>query len=619
MLFHLLLSLVAVSPALDSLESAWLDTAMFYLNITPHDLSYPKIWVKSPEFLTEISRRCLNAPLTAPAIADSIEDAVLNSADEWPKLVEFLASLLDENIEKPAPEWKPYPVPDSVPEFLRRPLAELLGRIQAALSVGAHAFDSLTDGEIDTLLSDAIYFWTDEDDTLDDTLRGWLNRELGVPAPFPPGDTTSIPPETLKMLWKKIDLPRLFDGYALFLSAVKAFLGEVGEVDTAFQMAFRAGSWRVCLGGNSGNVYQDCDIVIDLGGDDIYRGRAGAGLWNPSERAPECGLVIDLGGNDLYLSDEPVSLGAGVMGYGFLYDRDGNDIYRGSHVAMGAGLFGCGGLVDGGGDDIYRGGFFVQGAGNFGIGWLIDAGGNDDYQSFDFAQGLGGVKGLGLLLDRAGDDRYYAGGKYIHHPLRPQNYRSFAQGFALGWRPDFAGGIGLLFDLHGNDSYYSEIYGQGVSYWLSFAALIDDDGDDSYYGIQYMQGAGIHLSTGVLIDRGGDDGYFSRYGPSQGEGHDLAVGWLIDKSGADRYFVSDGQGVGLTNSVGIFVDSGGDDVYSTQNAGEGWANWRRNAPGIGIFLDLQGNDRYPAHLKSCNNRIWLDSTSGIGIDVNSGN
>ncbi len=613
MIATFLLIMISFEPSVDSVGSAWLDTAFRYLNIAKRDIAYPKMWSDDTVFLLGIPRRLLQNPLEVPYTTDSIENSIVSLADKPESLLMYLSILLDRKSVCDAEfDMEEVTLPSDLPQSLRPQLLELLNGVEKSRAIGEMAFRNLTAGEIDTLISDAIYWWTDEDDTLDDTLRGVVSREMGLPAPFSYGDTTSIQPKSLKDILQKIDMGYLMCGEIELLKAVSNFLSEIQPVDSEFQIEFNAGVGRVCIGGTGENHYHDCDLVVDFGGNDFYSGRCGGGVWNGRAGV---GIVLDFGGDDFYKANRVVSLGAGLMGYGLLMDMGGNDVYIASHVSMGAGLIGCGVLIDVGGCDSYQGGFFVEGSGNFGVGVLNDRDGDDSYRAYDFAQGMGGVEGVGLILDEAGNDTYYAGGKYIHHPLRPHNYRSFAQGFAIGWRPDFPGGIGLLFDLHGNDSYYSEIYGQGVSYWLSFAALVDDEGDDSYYGIQYMQGAGIHLSTGILIDRGGDDAYFSRYGPSQGEGHDLSVGWLIDRAGNDRYFVSDGQGIGLTNSVGFFIDFKGNDVYGIERYGEGWGNMARNAPGIGVFLDLGGDDRYPVHLKGKNRRIWLGGTYGIGIDI----
>jgi hypothetical protein len=229
---------------------------------------------------------------------------------------------------------------------------------------------------------------------------------------------------------------------------------------------------------------------------------------------------------------------------------------------------------------------------------------------------MGGVWGYGLLFDRDGDDTYYAGGEYLHMPLDPDQYRSFSQGFGFGWRDFASGGIGFLYDRTGNDKYISEVYGQATSYWFALGMLLDEQGNDLYSAAQYSQGAGIHLSVGGLLDLEGDDHYFSRYGPSQGEGHDLAVGWLLDKDGDDVYYASGGQGIGLTNSVGIFVDTRGNDDYCSREAlSQAGANWSRGTSGIGLFIDLQGDDRYAEKDKGRNDHVWTSGTYALGMDL----
>ena len=376
------------------------------------------------------------------------------------------------------------------------------------------------------------------------------------------------------------------------------------------------GNRRVVVGGPGRNVYTgDFAGIIDLGGNDLYEGRAAGAV---GELGNPVSFVLDLSGEDVYRNHEKlVNQGSALFGAALLWDLEGNDSYTASHLCQGAGLFGVGMLIDEQGNDTYRGGYFTQGAGNFGSGILLDRKGDDVYHSFCWTQGMGGPWGYGLLADDAGNDTYYAGGKYLHMPLDPDQYRSFAQGFGFGWRDvSCSGGIGFLCDRGGNDKYLSEVYGQATSYWFALGMLLDEQGNDLYSAAQYDQGAGIHLSVGALLDLEGDDHYFSRYGPAQGEGHDLAVGWLWDKDGDDVYYASGGQGIGLTNSVGIFVDTRGNDDYASREAlSEGGANPARGTGGVGLFIDLQGDDRYAEKGKGANNHVWTSGTTALGMDL----
>ncbi len=614
----ILLFLLVFNTTIDSTSAKYINLSLKILNITRHDLEYPKLWVKKDPFRLSIVERFLKYPLYMPYKVDSIEDTILRVEDSPQLLSNYLSSLLDEQVYAYPVDSMKYEIPEKIPKELRPSLSKLIVTMYEASILARKSFEKLTKGEIDTLLSDAIYWWTDEDDSLDDTLRGVLLREYGKSTPFPYGDTTSVPLDSLSMILEKVKLKYMFSAFGDVLHAVDEFVKSAPKIDSSFFVTFNSPIGQVAIGGSGKNIYRgDYALIIDFGGDDEYYGRLAAGVGILDHNI---GVLIDFGGNDVYRSDRIISFGAGYMGIGILYDLGGNDYYMASHVSLGSGLLGCGYLMDKAGSDVYRGGFFTEASGNFGLGILIDKEGNDDYQAYDWAQGFGSVKGAGLLLDKSGNDRYYAGGHYIHHPLLPTSYRSFAQGFAMGWRPDISGGIGLLIDNKGNDSYYVEVYGQGASYWISAGILIDDSGDDTYHGVEYVQGAGIHLSSGILIDREGNDSYYSTHGPSQGEGHDLSVGWLVDLYGNDNYYVSGGQGAGIYNSVGVFVDERGNDTYMTRekNAGEGWTNWGRNAPSVGIFLDLSGKDMYRKGLPGKDNKIWLQGRLGIGIDTEAG-
>jgi hypothetical protein len=295
----------------------------------------------------------------------------------------------------------------------------------------------------------------------------------------------------------------------------------------------------------------------------------------------------------------------------------GDDVYRGCHNAQGVGLWGTGVLLDAGGNDLYEAGWYGQGCGTFGFGLMLDEAGNDVYRIADWGQGFGSTWGYGLQADYAGNDIYCAGGKYIHHPLLPNDYRSFAQGFGMGFRPDCSGGIGLLYDKSGNDFYNAEVFCQGGSYWYSLGMLYDAAGNDHYNSTQYSQGSGIHLSTGILIDGAGDDQYVARFGPGQGMAHDLAVSILIDRKGNDNYSSNSGHGFGLTNSVGLFIDEAGHDNYmEADKSGLGTGNQARGFGGVGVFLDEDGdNDAYTQGQPGKDNSIWTQGTYGTGISL----
>lgn len=347
---------------------------------------------------------------------------------------------------------------------------------------------------------------------------------------------------------------------------------------------------RFVIGGTGPNTYEGDDFIgiIDLGGDDVYRGRIACGIG--LEGHAPISFVLDLSGNDRYEGGD-FTQGFGFLGVGILWDLGGgDDTYIGRFCAQGAGLCGYGELYDDGGNDIYIADSFAQGAGMFGYGHLIDAAGNDSYRGARYVQGFAQVMGVGVLTDGAGNDVYYAGGKYLHQPLWNDRYQSLSQGFAIGNRNSgTGGGVALLLDQgDGNDVFHADIYGQGSSYWFSLGMLVSEGGNNTYTLGQYGQGAGIHLSTGILVDLAGNDTYSMGVGLGQGAAHDWGVGWLIDRAGNDLY-QGNGQGMGLNFSVGILLDCAGNDAHSSADAGNIGKGHNND---ISLLIDLAGKDFY---------------------------
>ncbi|MBZ0136224.1 MAG: peptidyl-prolyl cis-trans isomerase [Planctomycetes bacterium] len=362
--------------------------------------------------------------------------------------------------------------------------------------------------------------------------------------------------------------------------------GVTGSVLAAWQSEWG----RFVIGGTGPNTYEGDDFIgiIDLGGDDTYRGRVACGIGLEG-RAP-ISFVLDLSGDDRYLGED-FTQGFGFLGVGILHDLGGgDDVYKSRFCAQGCGLCGYGELYDDGGDDTYTSDSGAQGAGVFGYGHLIDRAGNDVYRGCRYVQGFAQVMGVGVLTDGDGNDLYYAGGKYLHEPLFNDRYQSLSQGFAIGNRyGETGGGVGMLLDEgDGNDVYQADIYGQGSSYWYSLGMLVDEGGNDTYTLGQYGQGGGIHLSAGILVDLKGNDSYTNPHGVGLGGAHDWAVGWLIDREGDDLY-QGNGQGQGLNFAVGIMMDCAGNDSHSTNHAnsiGHGHNN------DISLLLDFEGTDVY---------------------------
>ncbi|MEN3044461.1 MAG: hypothetical protein ABDH37_04510 [Candidatus Hydrothermales bacterium] len=355
---------------------------------------------------------------------------------------------------------------------------------------------------------------------------------------------------------------------------------------------------------NSSLTYKNfpLSILIDISGDDKYKGRNGVGLSGTS-------ILIDLKGNDEYVG-EKITIGAGLFGYGIVLDFEGNDKYF------------C---------DSYG-----EGAGLFGVGILSDLKGDDFYEGFQGIQGFGFVKGCGLLIDREGNDFYIARNDTVKYPS-PQSERhnvSLAQGTGFGTRADFtdghslAGGIGFLIEGSGNDKYLCSVFGQGCGYWMGSGFLVDFDGNDEYKGVWYTQGACAHFAIGMLMDLNGDDKYKTEMNMGIGAGHDFSLGYFIDYKGNELYEAPNlSLGSGNANGMGIFIDYEGNDEYKTKGGITlGKANidlgiipsLRKYIKCIGIFIDVKGKDKYYEKFAR-NKKIWkqkirIPAEINIGID-----
>ncbi len=156
----------------------------------------------------------------------------------------------------------------------------------------------------------------------------------------------------------------------------------------------------IVIGGAGPNTYELDErfgLVIDVGGNDLYRGKIAASADEDQGNA----VVIDLGGNDTY-TGAPLGLATGRLGVGLLIDQIGDDVYQLDMGSGGAGFGGLGILFDAKGNDVYMGNRLTQGAAIGGLGLLLDAAGNDRYTSHGFAIGFGGPLGVGAVIDITG-------------------------------------------------------------------------------------------------------------------------------------------------------------------------------------------------------------------------
>jgi len=613
-----------VAGGMGDKEMRYLKEGLESYNLTLDELKFDKKWVRDDTFRLKVVTRLMDNPLDVPDFisqeGDFCDSVALYSLS---KLLIHTSYLIDapvkgkdveRNLRKKNINWTSKKLSDKLNEAITL----ILTSFEMAEPYLKKSFNKLTEEEIERLLVNAPIVWSDDEDSLEaDSLKGILYKEFALSF-----DTTSLKSDTMLKYIKNIDRISLLMSSVILQMGVEQALKTLEnvaleDIKDGILLDTMTTYGRIVIGGTGNNSYKDnYALIIDIGGDDHYSGRFASGIGIIYE---PFSVLIDLSGDDIYTSEKICNIGSGLFGCGILVDLEGKDVYRGHHNSVGAGLFGTGIIIDNGGNDLYEAGYFSEGAGFIGTGILYDSGGDDFFRGFDWTQGFGSIFGYGLLINKGGNDVYRAGGRYIHHPLLPHDYRSFAQGFGMGFRPDAGGGIGFLYDTEGNDFYNSEVFTQGGSYWYSLGMLLDRKGNDYYNACQYAQGSGIHLSIGMLLDEEGNDHYFSRFGPSQGEGHDLAVGFLIDRKGNDSYMVSGGQGVGLTNSCGIFIDCEGNDLYaSSEKLGQGSANSARGFGGFGAFIDIGGRDTYPKSRAGADETIWTDGSYGVGMDVESG-
>ncbi len=353
---------------------------------------------------------------------------------------------------------------------------------------------------------------------------------------------------------------------------------------------------RIAIGGPGKNIYTGkFDFIIDLGGDDIYNiDRPHLGKDGGLEGGG-CQCIIDLAGNDYYTTSSDFALAGGLFSSSFIFDKEGDDFYESKGSGnLGAAIGGLGLLYDEKGNDTYKGISFSIGAGCFGVGLLVDREGNDFYIANSYSQGFGMTEGVGAIVDNKGNDSYLVDSRSVDIGRYNDHYVSMCQGYGLGLRPFYSGGIGLIIEGEGNDIYNTDIFGQGGAYWYSLGAIVDKSGHDKYNSYQYGQGAGIHLAVGLLKDYDGWDFYQSD-GVSQGCGHDFGFGMLWDVKGNDNYSAySLSQGAGNADGIGILIDESGTDGYLNKYPSNtrGYGNQRREYGSIGVFLDASGTDYY---------------------------
>lgn len=325
-------------------------------------------------------------------------------------------------------------------------------------------------------------------------------------------------------------------------------------------------------------VPDDAILVVGGGGDTVWAGQPPRpGQWR---------ILVDPGGDDLWQIE-----GQAVLSGEVLLDLSGDDRYAASGPGQAATMGGASVLIDWQGQDIYHAGAGAQASASAGVALLLDGGGDDLYEAQERSQAYAGPGGLAVLWDRAGDDRYQAGGSA--DPRNRGGVFSYAQGMATGHREGLGGGTALLLDDSGHDAYSAGLFAQGAGYYDGLGLLRDRRGDDTYQAVRYAQGAGVHRGVGVLEDLAGADTYRLDVGVGQGMGLDVGLGVLSDRGGDDSYHATAlAQGASTANGIGLLQDGGGADRFVLPGFGWGQDHWFRGLPGLAFLLGTDAGDTF---------------------------
>ncbi len=590
-------------------EYQLIDSVLERAGLDSESLNFEKDWSFSTDYKIDKIVEILNNPLQFPRFAEELKDRI--ESRDVSGLSTFLSELIFEeyltgkNSVKGITGSEDY-FAEAYIRLVKRPrdlfkYGDFL--FETAYNYHQSAYSGITEEEKKLLTMLSLSMWSDNEERTS-LHEHFKNEDLAE-------RFDSLELSDFKAILDRIEWKHFIEMNKVFANGAVVLKERVSQLNFSNKRPLtKETKWgKFVIGSINDDVcYEPFSFMIEPSGNEIYYSSVRTDFDNPFY------LIIDLEGDDVWRNERTAGLYSVLSGVGWSFDFEGNDIYEAQDQAFSS-FLGFQYHYDKGGDDIYSVGRYSLGAATFGISININDKGNDIYNVTGYGQGFGGTLGAGLVIDYEGNDRYYAGGKYNHAPLRPEDYRSLSQGFGFGVRPHWGGGIGLLYDGDGNDTYTGGVYAQGVGYWYALGILLDGGGNDTFSAVQYAQGSGIHLAGGLLHNKSGDDSYYSRYGPGQGAGHDYAVGFLIDREGDDHYSIDGGNGLGLTNSVGIFIDVEGNDRYErNRNTNYGYANRARDSGGIGIFLDTGGEDIYADTLWT-NNDFQVRETYGIALDT----
>ncbi len=341
---------------------------------------------------------------------------------------------------------------------------------------------------------------------------------------------------------------------------------------------------RFVVGGPGKNEY-DCsqiDVIIDVGGDDVYRGPAGG-----AGELRRLAVVVDLEGSDRYQSLND-GLGSGTFGIGLCLDMAGDDVYRAGDRSMGFGASGVGVFLDLGGKDDVEIGSLGGGVGMAGIGICADFDGDDKQVGGSESFGCGLPGGLGVFVDLSGSDIRSLGSDAVAVRGKAEP-TSCGFGAGVGLLPQLSGGVGVCLDLAGNDKYTASGLSVGSAWQGGCGVFRDMAGNDTYQVTFASLGASSMSGFGLAIDDAGGDSY-SGAELCLGSALQSGSGWFFDVLGDDKYAAGAASfGTARRGAIAGFIDRVGTDTYQQAEGDLVWPSANQRAvDAIGVFLDEGG-------------------------------
>ncbi len=281
-------------------------------------------------------------------------------------------------------------------------------------------------------------------------------------------------------------------------------------------------------------------------------------------------------------------------------------------------------ILEPGGDDDYIFNHPEAQIGKRGVQVIVDFAGDDVYETHGVGGPGAGLLGIGILIDRAGNDRYCQGLSPLFQPRAhtratlvqsdPEGVRTslvpFPVLFGNPAKPDEKGvaldagfafgagflGIGVLVDEAGDDLYLGQKLAFGCGFWRGVGVLHDASGNDVYAAGLAAFGVGINGAAGLLDDRAGADHYqcLGTFESAYSAGQNWDNGYMCNGIGfgsswrAEKRDRAPKRRPTLGGGLGIVHDAAGNDCY----VGASFGVAASYAGGVGAVVDDAGDDTY---------------------------